>query len=76
MGATTLSVKVDEKFARQFRRFCEENFLQVGKFAEHALREVMEDYHFGTKAQRVLSQAVGEPIPHESYFPKTSRKRK
>ena len=73
---TTLSVKVDEKFARSFRRFCEDHFLQVGKFAEHALKEVMEDYHFGTKAQQVLSQHSGEPISHEAYFRRTFRSRK
>ena len=73
---TTLSVKVDRDFAQEFRRFCEEHFLQVGKFAEHALREVMEDYHFGAKAQKVLSQHRGEPIAHEAYFKTTSRSRK
>lgn len=70
MATTTLSVKVDQKFAKEFRDFCEAHFLQVGKFAEHALREVMEDYHFGTKAQRVLSEQADEPIRHESYFSK------
>ena len=59
MATTTLSVKVDAKFAREFRAFCEAHFLQAGKFAEHALREVMEDFYFGTKAQRILSQHSG-----------------
>ena len=68
MATTTLSVKVEEKFAREFRRFCESHFLQVGKFTEHALREVMEDYHFGTKAQKVLSLHGGKKIDHEDYF--------
>lgn len=76
MATTTLSVKVDPKFAREFRDFCEAHFLQVGKFAEHALREVMEDFYFGTKAQRVLSQHTGKPIRHEAYFSKRSRSRK
>jgi hypothetical protein len=73
---TTLSVKVDPKFAREFRDFCEAHFLQIGKFAEHALREVMEDFYFGTKAQRILSQHSGKPVRHEAYFAKKSRSRK
>ena len=76
MATTTLSVKVDPKFAREFRDFCEAHFLQVGKFAEHALREVMEDFYFGTKAQRILSQHSGKPVRHEAYFAKSSRSRK
>jgi hypothetical protein len=76
MATTTLSVKVDPKFAREFRDFCEAHFLQVGKFAEHALREVMEDFYFGTKAQRILSQHSGKPIRHEAYFAKSPRPRK
>ncbi|HXV63055.1 MAG TPA: hypothetical protein VEK15_20310 [Vicinamibacteria bacterium] len=70
MATTTLSVKVDPKFAKEFREFCETHFLQVGKFTEHALREVMEDFYFGTKAQRVLSQQAVAPIRHQSYFSK------
>jgi len=70
VATTTLSVKVDPKFAKEFRDFCEAHFLQVGKFAEHALREVMEDFYFGTKAQRVLSQQADKPLRHESYFSK------
>ncbi len=68
MARTTLSVKVDAAFAKEFRRFCDAHFLQVGKFTEHALREVMEDYHFGMKAQRVLGQHFGTKIRHEDYF--------
>ena len=68
MASTTLSVKVAAKFAKKFRRFCEKNFLQVGKFTEHALSEMMEDYHFGTKAQKVLSQNDGSMVSHEEYF--------
>jgi hypothetical protein len=75
MANTTLSVKVDSKFAKEFRDFCEAHFLQVGKFAENALREVMEDFYFGTKAQRVLSQQTDKPVRHESYFT-TRRPRK
>ncbi len=76
MATTTLSVKVDPKFAREFRDFCEAHFLQVGKFAEHALREVMEDFYFGTKAQRLLSQQTGKPIRHDAYFSRRPRSRK
>jgi hypothetical protein len=75
MATTTLSVKVDPQFAREFRDFCEAHFLQVGKFAEHALREVMEDFYFGTKAQRVLSGEAGKPVRHEAYFAKSPRSR-
>jgi hypothetical protein len=75
MDKTTLSVKVDPKFAREFRDFCEAHCLQEGKFAEHAPREVMEDFYFGTKAQRVLSQHTDEPIRHEAYFAASSRSR-
>ena len=73
---TTLSVKVDDEFAREFRQFCEDHFLQVGKFAEHALREVMEDYYFGTKAQAILSQTQGGLVAHDKYFGRTTRSRK
>ena len=76
MATTTLSVKVEPKFAKEFRKFCEAHSLQVGKFAEHALREVMEDFYFGTKAQRVLSQHTGKAIRHEAYFSKSTRSRK
>ncbi|MGH9318431.1 MAG: hypothetical protein ACRD21_17125 [Vicinamibacteria bacterium] len=76
MATTTLSVKVDPKFAKEFRDFCETHSLQVGKFAEHALREVMEDFYFGAKAQRVLSRHAGKPIRHDAYFSKGSRSRK
>jgi hypothetical protein len=67
---TTLSVKVSEEFARQFRAFCEAHCLQVGRFTERALLEVMEDYHFGLKAQRVLSSSAGEPVRHSRAFGK------
>lgn len=76
MATTTLSVKVDRRFAKEFRDFCESHFLQVGKFAEHALREVMEDFYFGTKAQRALSQTSGQAVRHEAYFSKSPRVRK
>jgi hypothetical protein len=64
MAPTTLSVKVDSRFARQLRDFCEAHSLNVGKFAEYALREFMEDFHFGTEVQRVLSQHAGKPVCH------------
>lgn len=70
MSTTTLSVKVPAKFAKEFRKFCETHFLQVGKFTEHALSEMMEDYYFGTKAQNILSQHQGKKIPHKKYFNK------
>jgi len=60
MRSTALSIKVSESFAKRFRRYCEENFLQVGKFTEAALEEVMEDHYFGRKAQRVLAQSRGK----------------
>lgn len=70
MSSTTLSVKVPVKFAKEFRKFCEKYFLQIGKFTEHALTEMMEDYHFGTKAQKTLSQHDGKKVSHKIYFKK------
>ncbi len=61
MAATTLRVKVGPGFAREFQDFCDAHSLDAGTFAEHALREFMEDFHFGTKAQRVLTQHAGKP---------------
>ncbi|MGQ0505758.1 MAG: hypothetical protein ACT4TC_10605 [Myxococcaceae bacterium] len=49
--------------------------LQVGKFTERALSELMEDFHFGMKAQRVMSAASGKTVSHERAFPKRPRKR-
>lgn len=65
---TTLSVKVPVKFAKEFRQFCEENFIQIGKFTEYALSEMMEDYYFGRKAQQVLSEDQGNIVSHKDYF--------
>ncbi len=76
MATTTLSITVDPKFAREFRDFCEAHFLHAGNFVEHALREVMEDFYLGTKAQRILSQHSRKPIRHEAYFAKSARPRK
>lgn len=56
MSKTTFSIKVSRSFAEKFRAFCDENSLSVGKFAETQLLEVMEDYYFGMKAQRILSR--------------------
>lgn len=56
MERTTLSLKVSKPFVARFRRFCDDHALSVGKFAEQQLAEVMEDYHFGRQAQRVLSR--------------------
>jgi hypothetical protein len=76
METTTLSVKVSREFARRYREFCESHCLQVGKFTEQALLEIMEDYHFGLKAQRILSRSPGETVPHETAFaPKRKRRR-
>jgi hypothetical protein len=73
-ASATLAVKVSEEFARKYRSFCEAHTLQVGKFTEQALLEVMEDYHFGLKAQRALTTAVGEPVDHRAAFAKKRRK--
>lgn len=75
MTTTTLAVKVSEDFARRYRDFCEAHALQVGKFTEQALSELMEDFHFGLKAQRVLSATSGQSVPHEKVFPKRARKK-
>jgi hypothetical protein len=75
METTTLAVKVSEKFARRYREFCEANALQVGKFTEQALTELMEDYHFGMKAQRVLSATSGRIVSHGQAFRKRPRGR-
>ena len=72
-ASATLAVKVSQRFARKYRSFCESHFLQVGKFTEQALLEVMEDYHFGLKAQRVLSRASGDALDHRDYFGKRRR---
>lgn len=64
MSTSTLSIKVSSAFAARYRAFCDANYLQVGKLAEGALLEVMEDYHFGRKAQAVLSQAEGKRVSH------------
>jgi hypothetical protein len=71
--SATLAVKVSGEFARRYRSFCESHFLQVGKFTEQALLEVMEDYHFGLKAQAVLSRTSGEATDHGRYFAKKKR---
>ena len=73
METTTLAVKVSQKFARKYREFCDEHALQVGKFTEQALSELMEDYYFGLKAQRVLSATSGQSTPHQKAFRKRVR---
>ncbi len=65
---TTFSVKVGSQFAKDFRAFCEAHCLQVGKFTERALREIMEDYYFGQKAQAVLGRSEGRTISHEAFL--------
>lgn len=61
MAATTLRVKVGSEFAREFQDFCDAQSLDAGKFVEHALREFMEDFQFGAKAQQVLNRRAGKP---------------
>lgn len=56
MERTTFSIKVSRAFAEQFRQFCDTNAFSVGKFLERKLTDVMEDFHFGARAQRVLSR--------------------
>jgi hypothetical protein len=73
---TTLSVKVSSEFARKYREFCEAHCLQVGKFTEQALSEIMEDYHFGLKAQRVLSRTSGEAVAHDAAFVPARKRRR
>ena len=68
MTTATLSVKVSRSFMDRFRKFCAKHFLQVGKFTEHSLREMMEDYSLGTKAQRVLNRHEGKLVSHKKYF--------
>jgi hypothetical protein len=65
---TTLAVKVSRDFAKKYRAFCDLHSLQVGKFTEKALAEVMEDFYFGTKAQRILSTASGQVVTHARAF--------
>ena len=50
-----MSLKVSKPFVARFRQFCDDNALSVGKFVEQQLAEVMEDFHFGRQAQRILS---------------------
>ncbi len=64
---TTFSLKVDARFAKDYRAFCDEHCLQVGKFTEKALREIMEDYHFGDKALRVLARSRGGTVSHDDF---------
>jgi hypothetical protein len=56
MERTTMSLKVSRGFLDEFRKFCDAHALSIGKFTEMQLTEVMEDYHFGSRAQRVLSK--------------------
>ena len=56
MNSTTMSLKVSKKFVNEFRGFCEAHALSIGKFTELQLTEVMEDFHFGSRAQRILSK--------------------
>jgi hypothetical protein len=75
METTTLAVKVSRQFARQYREFCDTHALQVGRFTERALSEMMEDFHFGTKAQRVLSRSSGQTVLHEAAFRRRAKRR-
>lgn len=76
MKTTTLAVKVSRDFARRYREFCEGHALQVGRFTEQALSELMEDFHFGRKAQRVLSATTGQVTSHDKAFRQAPKKRK
>ncbi|MFN0061066.1 MAG: hypothetical protein ACKVPX_00910 [Myxococcaceae bacterium] len=67
-STTTFAIKVSRKFARQYREFCEQHALQVGRFTEHALSELMEDFYFGSKAQKVLSASSGRVVEHAEAF--------
>ena len=51
-----MSLKVSKTFLAEFRRFCEAHALSIGKFTELQLAEIMEDYHFGLKAEQVLAK--------------------
>ena len=51
-----MSLKVSKTFLVEFRRFCEAHALSIGKFTEMQLTEIMEDYHFGLKAEQVLAK--------------------
>lgn len=65
---TTFSIKVDTRFAKRYRTFCSAHCLQVGKFTEQSLREIMEDCYFGEKAQRVLSRSRGKTVSHADFI--------
>jgi hypothetical protein len=75
METTTLAVKVSHEFARRYREFCESHALQVGRFTEQVLSKLMEDFHFGMKAQRVLSTSTGRTTPHEEAFPRRTKRK-
>ena len=51
-----MSVKVSKNFLAEFRKFCDAHALSIGKFTEMQLTEIMEDYHFGLKAEQVLAR--------------------
>ena len=74
METRTLAVKVSGEFAKKYREFCDAHALQIGKFTEQALLEVMEDYHFGLKAQRVLSATSGRAVAHARAFRKRTKR--
>ncbi|MBI2894337.1 MAG: hypothetical protein HYY06_12360 [Deltaproteobacteria bacterium] len=76
METTTLAVKVSRDFAARYREFCEVHALQVGRFTERVLSEMMEDYHFGRKAQQVLGVTSGRAVSHEEAFRKPARRRR
>ncbi len=67
MAKTTFSVKMDSPISKKVRKFCDRHSLQVGKFTEVALEEMMEDYHFGAKAHIVLTEHNGEMLSHEDF---------
>ena len=65
---TTLSVKVSGVFATKYRKFCDTHCLQIGKFTEQALIEIMEDHHFGLKAQAAISRSTQPAITHTVFM--------
>ena len=64
---TTFSIKVGSRFVKEYRAFCETHCFQVGKFTEKALREFMEDFHFGEKALGVLARSSGKTVSHDEF---------
>ncbi|HLG20235.1 MAG TPA: hypothetical protein VI895_10540 [Bdellovibrionota bacterium] len=41
---------------KKYREFCDAHALSIGKFTEQKLLEIMEDFHFGSQAHRILAK--------------------